>query len=150
MRLIIQRVQEAKVEVEGKPVGEITQGLLVLLGIEDQDADDDIDWLCRKLINMRIFPDQDSIMNLSSLDVEAEILVVSQFTLHASTKKGNRPSFIKSASSEKAKLIYRKFIDQLKQSCSLKIEEGQFGAMMQVSLINDGSVTIFIDSKDKE
>jgi D-tyrosyl-tRNA(Tyr) deacylase len=150
MRSIIQRVTEATVEVDQNVVGSIKHGLLVLLGIEDEDNQEDIDWLARKIVQMRIFADETSNMNLSCLDVRGEILVVSQFTLHASTKKGNRPSFIKSASPEKAKKDYIQFVEHIKQTYPVKVETGVFGADMKVSLVNDGPVTIFIDSKNKE
>ncbi|GGE17237.1 D-aminoacyl-tRNA deacylase [Psychroflexus salis] len=150
MRIVIQRVKEAKVEVQNQVIGKINQGLLVLLGIEADDGFDDIEWLSRKLVNMRIFPDEHSAMNLSCIDVQAEILVVSQFTLHASTKKGNRPSFVKAASPDKAELIYKNFIQHLQDKYSVKIATGKFGAMMQVNLVNDGPVTIIMDSKKRE
>ncbi|GGE30040.1 D-aminoacyl-tRNA deacylase [Psychroflexus planctonicus] len=150
MRIIIQRVSQAKVEVDQDVIGNIGQGLLVLLGIENEDTQEDIEWLSRKLVNMRIFSDEASMMNKSCLDVNGELLVVSQFTLHASTKKGNRPSFIKAAKPEKAEILYNQFVNHLKENYSIKIETGQFGAMMNVSLVNDGPVTLFIDSKQKE
>ena len=149
MRIIIQRVSEAKVEVNQQLVGEISQGLLVLVGIEEEDTQDDLIWLTRKLVNMRIFVDEAANMNYSCLDVKGEILVVSQFTLHASTKKGNRPSFIKAAPPDVAYKLYNQFIQHLQESYSIKVESGKFGAMMKVSLVNDGPVTIFMDSKNK-
>lgn len=150
MRIIIQRVKQAKVEVDKKTVGEINSGLLVLVGIEDADGLDDITWLARKLVNMRIFADENEHMNLSCLDINGEILVVSQFTLHASTKKGNRPSFIKAAKPAQAEHVYHQFVMHLKENYSLAVKTGKFGEMMDVSLVNDGPVTIFMDSKNKE
>lgn len=150
MRVIIQRVSKAQVEVKGLVVGKINQGLLVLLGIEEGDDLEDIVWLSRKIVNLRIFSDENDQMNKSCLAIAGEILVVSQFTLHASTKKGNRPSFIKAASPIKAEELYLKFVQHLQQNFPINIETGTFGAMMQVSLINDGPVTIFMDSKHKE
>lgn len=149
MRLVIQRVSSAKVEVEQQTIGEIQQGLLLLVGVEDADTLDDLTWAAKKVMGMRIFSDQDGKMNLSLLDIKGELLVVSQFTLHASTKKGNRPSFIKAGKPEFAKEMYQKFIDLLKIE-GLKVEQGEFGANMQVSLCNDGPVTITIDTKNKE
>lgn len=150
MRTIIQRVKSASVLVDGKKVAEIGIGLLLLLGIEDEDNEDDINWLSRKIANLRIFDDKDGVINRSVLDIEGEILVVSQFTLHASTKKGNRPSFLKAAKPEIAVPIYEKFIIQLEKEVGQKIQTGIFGAMMDVHLINSGPVTISIDTKNKE
>ena len=150
MRIVIQRVKSASVEVESKTVGKINQGLLLLVGVEDADDEEDIVWLSKKILNMRIFPDDEKPMNQSVLDIKGEILVVSQFTLHASTKKGNRPSFIKAAAPEKAKILYEQLIDRLQTESALQVGSGQFGKMMDVSLINDGPVTIIIDSKNKE
>lgn len=149
MRVVIQRVKESKVEVNEKIIGSIRNGLLILLGIEESDAMDDIDWLSNKILNMRIFSDENGLMNLSVLDIKGELLIVSQFTLHASTKKGNRPSFIKAAKPDIAIPLYEKFITKIKES-NLKVETGEFGADMKVSLINEGPVTIIIDSKNKE
>ena len=150
MRIVIQRVKSASVEVESKTVGKINQGLLLLVGVEDADDEEDIVWLSKKILNMRIFPDDEKPMNQSVLDIKGEILVVSQFTLHASTKKGNRPSFIKAAAPEKAKILYEQLIDRLQTESALQVDSGQFGKMMDVSLINDGPVTIIIDSKNRE
>lgn len=149
MRLLIQRVSEAKVEVDGKVIGAIKKGLLILAGIESEDTAEDIDWLVRKVTSLRIFSDDEGKMNLSIKDIVGEILVVSQFTLHASTKKGNRPSFIKAARPETAVPLLDQFVTQLKTEIS-KVETGEFGADMKVSLCNDGPVTIWIDSKNKE
>jgi D-tyrosyl-tRNA(Tyr) deacylase len=150
MRVIIQRVSEAQVTVNGEAIAAIGKGLLVLLGIEDADNEEDVDWLCGKIARLRIFADQDDLMNLDVVQSGGELLVVSQFTLHAGTKKGNRPSFIKAARPEKAIPLYEKFVERLSQITSKKVQTGAFGAMMQVSLVNDGPVTIFIDSKNKE
>ncbi len=150
MRVIIQRVSEAQVSVNGDVIAAIGKGLLVLLGIEDADSEEDIEWLCGKISRLRIFADQDGLMNLDVIQSRGELLVVSQFTLHAGTKKGNRPSFIKAARPEKAIPLYELFVERLSQDTSQKVQTGSFGAMMQVSLVNDGPVTIFIDSKNKE
>ena len=150
MKVVIQRVQSAQVNVDQKVVGQISSGLLLLVGIEDADGDEDITWLSKKILNMRIFPDEEKPMNRSVQDISGQLLVVSQFTLHASTKKGNRPSFVKAAAPEKARLLYEQLIDRLKIESALTIESGRFGKMMEVSLINDGPVTIILDSKNKE
>lgn len=150
MRVVLQRVKEANVKVENKCVGQIDAGLLVLLGIETSDTEEDVLWLSRKIPTMRIFGDSEGLMNLSLLDIGGSILIVSQFTLHASTKKGNRPSFIKAARPDQAIPLYNSFKHQLKQNGINNIQEGIFGAMMEVSLINDGPVTITMDSKNKE
>ncbi len=150
MRTVIQRVSSASVKVDGEFCGKINNGLMILLGIEDADNQDDTDWLCGKICRLRLFDDENGIMNLSVEDISGEILIVSQFTLHASTKKGNRPSYIKAAKPEVANAIYNSFIQTMKSSTKLKIETGIFGAMMQVELVNDGPVTIIIDSKNKE
>ena len=150
MKVVIQRVQSAQVSVDQKIVGQINSGLLLLVGIEDADEEDDISWLSKKILNMRIFPDEEKPMNRSVQDISGQLLVVSQFTLHASTKKGNRPSFVKAAAPEKARLLYEQLIDRLKIESALPIESGRFGKMMEVSLINDGPVTIILDSKNKE
>lgn len=150
MRVVLQRVKEANVKVENKCVGQIDAGLLVLLGIETSDTEEDVLWLSRKIPTMRIFGDSEGLMNLSLLDIGGSILIVSQFTLHASTKKGNRPSFIKAARPDQAIPLYNSFKHQLKQNGISNIQEGIFGAMMEVSLINDGPVTITMDSKNKE
>jgi D-tyrosyl-tRNA(Tyr) deacylase len=148
MRVVIQRVREASVKINGEIVGEIQQGLLVLLGIEHVDSELDADYLIQKLIHLRIFGDDEGKMNLSVSDISGDLLIVSQFTLFADTKKGNRPSFIRSARPEQARPLYEYFLSQLKNSFSGKIENGVFGANMQVELINDGPVTIIMDSKD--
>ena len=148
MRIVIQRVREASVKINDEIVGEIQQGLLVLLGIEHVDSELDADYLIQKLIHLRIFGDDEGKMNLSVSDISGDLLIVSQFTLFADTKKGNRPSFIRSARPEQARPLYDYFLSQLKKSFSGKIENGVFGANMLVELINDGPVTIIIDSKD--
>ena len=150
MRVVIQRVSEASVKIEEKVTGEISVGLLVLAGFEETDSIEDIEWLSKKIIQLRIFNDDKGIMNLSIQDVKGSILVVSQFTLHATTKKGNRPSYIKAAKPEIAIPLYEKFLKQLEADLGKPIQAGIFGAMMNVSLINDGPVTIYIDTKNKE
>lgn len=150
MKAVIQRVSRASVEVDGKISGEIGEGLLVLLGIEDADTDEDIQWLSNKIVNLRIFNDENGVMNKSVMDVDGNILLVSQFTLHASTKKGNRPSYIKASKPELAVPLYEKMIAQLESDLSKKIQTGIFGADMKVELLNDGPVTIIIDTKNKE
>ncbi len=150
MRVIIQRVKQASVTVEGNVKSKIDKGLLVLLGIEDSDSAEDIVWLCNKIANLRIFDDKEGIMNLSSKDISAEVLVVSQFTLFASTKKGNRPSYIRASKPDTAIPMYEKFCKELEKTINNKIQTGVFGAHMEVELINDGPVTIWIDSKEKE
>ncbi len=150
MKVVIQRVKEASVKVDDKITGTIQHGLLIFLGIEDADNVEDMIWLSNKIVNLRIFNDEDAVMNKSVLDVGGEILLVSQFTLHASTKKGNRPSYIKASKPEIAIPIYEKMILQLQQDLGKPIATGIFGADMKVSLLNDGPVTIIIDSKNKE
>ena len=150
MRVVIQRVKEASVSVQGVKISEIQKGLLILVGVETQDTQQDIDWLVAKVAKLRIFEDLDGAMNVSLQDIGADVIVVSQFTLHASTKKGNRPSFIKAAKPEVAIPLYQGFVDSLEKELDKKIQTGQFGAMMDVALINDGPVTITIDSKNKE
>lgn len=150
MRIVIQRVSEASVAVEGSITGAIGKGLLVLMGIEDADTDEDISWLSNKITSLRIFNDVDGVMNLSVKDTGGDILLVSQFTLHASTKKGNRPSYIKASKPDFAIPMYEKMILQLEKDLGSKIATGIFGADMKVSLINDGPVTIVIDSKNRE
>lgn len=150
MRAIIQRVSQASVEVEGKVVAEIATGLLILLGIEQEDNQEDIEWLSAKIARMRIFSDANDLMNLSLQDVNGDAIVVSQFTLHAATKKGNRPSFIKAARPEIAIPLYENFVLQLEKELSRKVQTGKFGADMKVRLLNDGPVTIFMDSKNRE
>ena len=150
MKIVIQRVSKASVTIEGKVSGKIGYGLLVLLGIEDADAEEDITWLSNKILNLRIFNDDAGIMNRSVLEIGGEILLISQFTLHASTKKGNRPSYIKASKPEVAIPLYEKMIAQLEKDSGKKIQTGIFGADMKVELLNDGPVTIVIDSKNKE
>ncbi|HUH50907.1 MAG TPA: D-aminoacyl-tRNA deacylase [Flavobacterium sp.] len=150
MRAVIQRVSEASVSIEGKIKSSINKGLLVLVGIEDADADEDIKWLCQKIVNLRIFPDEQDVMNTSILDQGGDILVVSQFTLHASTKKGNRPSYINAAKPNIAIPMYEEFVAQLERHLNKKVQTGEFGADMKVSLVNDGPVTIMMDTKNKE
>lgn len=150
MRVLIQRVTEASVTIDNKMKSRISEGLLILLGIEDSDSQDDIEWLCNKVVNLRIFDDKDGVMNLSALDIDAEMLVVSQFTLHASTKKGNRPSYIRASKPNIAIPLYKQFCKTLEEKLSKPVATGEFGADMQVALINDGPVTIWIDSKTKE
>lgn len=150
MRSVIQRVAWASVTVEGKKVSEIKNGLLILLGIEDADGKEDIEWLSRKMANLRIFNDEDGVMNKSLLDVDGEAIVVSQFTLHAATKKGNRPSYIKASKPEVAIPLYEAFVKQLEKDLGKKVGTGVFGADMKVELLNDGPVTITFDTKNKE
>ncbi len=150
MRALIQRVSQASVSINEQVKTKINQGLLVLLGIEESDNHDDIDWLCKKIAQLRIFDDNQGIMNLSIQDIDGELLVISQFTLHARTKKGNRPSYIKAARPEIAIPLYEKFINTMSDFIKEEIQTGEFGAMMQVSLTNDGPVTIIIDTKNKE
>ena len=150
MRVVIQRVKQASVSVHGVLVSEIQKGLLILLGIETDDTQQDIDWLVAKVAKLRIFEDSKGLMNKSLQDMQAEVIVVSQFTLHASTKKGNRPSFIRVAKPDVAIPLYQGFIDGLQKQLNKKVQTGEFGAMMDVALINDGPVTISIDTKNKE
>ena len=150
MRVVVQKVTQASVVIENQTVASINKGLLVLVGIEDTDTSDDIAWLSAKIVNLRVFDDDKGVMNLSVKDVEGEVLIVSQFTLHASTKKGNRPSYIRAARPEVAIPIYQAFIKHTETLLGKPIPTGQFGAMMQVSLCNDGPVTILIDTKNKE
>lgn len=150
MRVVIQRVTEASCTVDGKVTGEINNGLLVLMGIEDTDTDEDITWLSNKIINLRIFNDEVGVMNKSLMDVDGDILLISQFTLHAATKKGNRPSYIKASKPEFAIPMYEKMIRQLENDLSKKIQTGIFGADMKIRLLNDGPVTIIIDTKQKD
>lgn len=150
MKTVIQRVSEASVTIEQKIVAQINQGLLVLVGIEEMDTIEDINWLVSKIANLRVFADENEVMNLSVKEVHGDIIVVSQFTLHASTKKGNRPSYIKAAKPDFAIPMYETFVKQLEKEIEKNIQTGQFGADMKVSLINDGPVTIIIDSKNKE
>lgn len=151
MRIVIQRCTQASVSIGGQKKSEIGQGMMILLGIEDADTDDDIDWLCRKIVGLRIFNDEQGVMNLPITEVAgASILLVSQFTLMASTKKGNRPSYIRASRPEFAIPMYEKFIAHLGQLFGKEIQTGEFGADMQVELINDGPVTILIDSQNKQ
>src|SRR5690625_4435210 len=150
MRVVIQRVQKANVKIADEVVGEIEGGLLVLLGVEEADTQEDIDWLVRKVSRLRVFDDENGVMNLSLVDTGKQALVVSQFTLHASTRKGNRPSYIKAARPEFAEPMYEKFVKALEKEIGKPVPTGGFGAMMEVSSINDGPVTIIIDSKTRE
>lgn len=150
MKVVLQRVSEAFVTIEGTVVANIQQGLLVLIGIEDADNQEDINWLTAKIANLRIFGDENDIMNLSVKDVDGEMIVVSQFTLHAQTKKGNRPSYIKASKPEIAIPRYEAFVKQMETELGKKVQTGEFGADMKVSLVNDGPVTIIIDTKNKE
>ena len=150
MRAVIQRVSEASCNVNGEITGTIQQGFLVLLGIEDADTEDDLTWLAQKIANMRVFGDENDLMNKALADIDGSILLISQFTLFAQTKKGNRPSFIRAAKAEKAIPLYEKMILELEKLTSKKTETGIFGADMKISLVNDGPVTITIDSKNKE
>lgn len=150
MRCVIQRVSEASVTIDEKVKSSIGLGLMVLVGIEEADNDEDIEWLCGKISKLRIFGDEAGVMNCSVMDVNGEILLISQFTLHASTKKGNRPSYLKAAKPEFAIPMYEKFIFQLQKETGKKIFTGEFGADMKVRLLNDGPVTIVIDSKNRE
>ena len=150
MRVVIQKVTQASVSIENQTVASINKGLLVLVGIEDTDTNDEIVWLSAKIVNLRVFDDDNGVMNLSVKEVGGEVLIVSQFTLHAATKKGNRPSYIKAARPEVAIPIYEVFIKQVESLLGKRVPTGQFGAMMQVSLCNDGPVTILIDTKNKE
>lgn len=150
MKVVIQRVAEASVTVDHAVVAKIQKGLLVLVGIEDADNQEDIEWLAGKIVNLRIFGDENDVMNLSVKEVNGEIIVVSQFTLHALTKKGNRPSYIKASKPEIAIPLYEKFVQQLEKESVKKVQTGIFGADMKVSLLNDGPVTIVMDSKIKE
>lgn len=150
MRAVIQRVQKASVSIDGCVKSSIGNGLLILLGIEESDREQDGEWLSGKIVRLRVFRDANGVMNLSLLDVKGELLVISQFTLHASTKKGNRPSYIRAAKPELAIPLYEKFIHQLETDTGQKVMTGEFGAYMQVELVNDGPVTILIDSKNRE
>lgn len=150
MRVVIQRVKSASVTVDQQVVGQVGSGLLVFVGIEDADDQDDIQWLSGKITQLRIFADDDGVMNRSVLDIGGEVLLVSQFTLHASTRKGNRPSYIRAARPEKAIPLYEQMIRQLQEDLGKPIATGSFGADMQVALVNDGPVTIWIDSRQRE
>ncbi len=150
MRVLIQRVSEASVTIEGKVKSSIGSGLLVLLGVEAEDTTQDIEWLCGKITRLRIFNDENEVMNLSIKDIDGEMIVVSQFTLHASTKKGNRPSYIKAAKPDIAIPMYEQFVKQMESELGKPVQTGEFGADMKVRLLNDGPVTIWIDSKNRE
>jgi D-tyrosyl-tRNA(Tyr) deacylase len=150
MRAVIQRVSSASVKVDGNVTGEIQQGLLVLVGIENSDGQEDLEWLSGKIVNLRIFNDEEGVMNKSVKDIEGGVLVVSQFTLHAATKKGNRPSYIRASKPEMAVPMYEQFKQQLATELGKEIQSGIFGADMKVELLNDGPVTIIIDTKNKE
>lgn len=149
MIVVIQRVSEASVKIDGVTKSSIGTGMMILVGIENEDGEEDISWLSKKIVNLRIFPDEQEVMNKSLLDVSGEILLISQFTLQASTKKGNRPSYIKAARPEVAIPLYEKFIQTLENDLGKRIGTGEFGADMKVSLVNDGPVTIMIDTKNK-
>ncbi|TPD68231.1 D-aminoacyl-tRNA deacylase [Flavobacterium microcysteis] len=150
MKVVIQRVSQASVTIEGEKVSEIQSGLLILVGFEDSDTQEDIQWLSAKIANLRIFGDENDVMNLSVKDVNGEVIIVSQFTLHASTKKGNRPSYIKASKPDIAIPLYENFISQMEADLGKKVQTGRFGADMKVALLNDGPVTIVIDTKSKE
>ncbi len=150
MRVVVQRVSSAKVDIEGRTNAAIGKGLLLLLGIETSDGAEDIDWLVRKIVQLRIFDDSEGVMNLCLTDIEGEALVVSQFTLHASTKKGNRPSYIRAARPEVAIPLYEVFVSMLETQLTKRVGTGVFGANMQVSLVNDGPVTIIFDTRNKD
>ena len=150
MRAVIQRVSQASVSIDKQLKSAINNGLLILLGIVDSDTSEDIDWLCNKIVNLRVFSDEDGVMNHSIKDIYGDALVVSQFTLHASIKKGNRPSYIKAAKPEAAIPLYDEFVEKLKILLGKPVSTGEFGAIMDVSLANDGPVTIIIDTKNKE
>ncbi len=150
MRVVIQKVKSASVTVEGNGIASIDKGLLILVGIENADKEEDIDWLVKKIVQLRIFEDENDVMNLSVQDVDGEVIVVSQFTLHASIKKGNRPSYIRAAKPDFAIPMYEKFVAAVESALGKKVGTGKFGAMMDVALVNDGPVTIIIDSKQKD
>lgn len=150
MKALIQRVSQSSVTIDGTIVASIQKGLLILVGIEEADTKEDIEWLSSKIVNLRIFADENDVMNLSVKDINGDAIIVSQFTLHASTKKGNRPSYIKAAKPDIAIPIYNQFIQQIEKDLEKKVQTGQFGADMKVSLLNDGPVTILIDTKNKE
>ncbi len=150
MRAVIQRVTKASVSIENMLKASIGKGLLVLVGIEEADNDKDLEWLCSKIVRLRIFNDYNGVMNLSVQDIGGEIMAVSQFTLHAKTKKGNRPSYIKAARPEQAIPIYNRFVARLTELLGREVKTGEFGAMMQIELVNDGPVTIIVDTREKE
>lgn len=148
MKLVLQRVSSAEVKVDNKIVGTIQRGFLVLVGFASSDEENDLDNVCKKIIALRVFPDENSKMNLSLAQVQGEVLLVSQFTLYADLKKGNRPSFIEAANPEKAKILYEKFVEKLKSELGERLKTGIFGAKMQISLVNEGPVTLILDTKD--
>ncbi len=150
MRVVIQRVQHASVTIDGNLKSKIGKGLLILVGIEDRDTQEDIEWLCKKIAHLRIFDDENGVMNKSVVEVDGEILVVSQFTLHASTKKGNRPSYLKASKPEYAIPMYESFCSEMGLQLGKEVQTGTFGAVMKVELLNDGPVTILIDTQNKE
>jgi D-tyrosyl-tRNA(Tyr) deacylase len=150
MKAVIQRVSQASVNIDGVKVADIQKGLLVLIGFEDSDTQEDILWLTTKIANLRIFADENQVMNVSLKDIDGDLIIVSQFTLHGSTKKGNRPSYIKAAKPEIAVPLYEAFIAQMENELGKKVQTGQFGADMKVALVNDGPVTIVIDTKNRE
>lgn len=150
MRTVIQRVTRASVTINGEIKSQIGKGLMILIGIEDKDSREDIEWLAKKIINLRVFNDENGIMNRSVLEVEGEIMVISQFTLHASTKKGNRPSYIKASKPDIAIPLYEAFCSEMSRQLSNKVATGEFGADMKIELVNDGPVTILIDSQNRE
>jgi D-aminoacyl-tRNA deacylase len=150
MKAVIQRVSEASVTIEGIKVADIKSGLLILIGIEDADTQEDVDWLSAKIVKLRIFGDDEGLMNRSIEDINGDIIVVSQFTLHAATKKGNRPSYIRAAKPDIAIPLYEAFVKQMEKDLGKKVQTGEFGADMKVALLNDGPVTIIIDTKNKE
>uniref|UniRef100_UPI0039A55229 D-aminoacyl-tRNA deacylase n=1 Tax=Ornithobacterium rhinotracheale TaxID=28251 RepID=UPI0039A55229 len=150
MRIIIQRVKHAKVEVAEQLIGKIGQGLMILIGFEAEESEEEFEWLSQKIVNLRIFPDENGVMNRSILEADGEILLVSQFTLHAATKKGNRPSYLRAAKPDLAIPYYEKMIATLGQKLGKPVQTGKFGADMQISLLNDGPVTIIIDTKQKD
>ena len=150
MRVVIQRVKKCTVVIDHKLHSEISQGLLIFLGIEEADKSEDIEWLCHKISNLRVFDDDAGVMNLSVREIQGDLMVVSQFTLHASTKKGNRPSYIRAAHPDTAVPLYNQFVKTLEKISGIKVKTGEFGAMMNVALFNDGPVTLIIDSKARE
>jgi len=150
MKVVIQRVSYSTVSIDAKIVAEIQKGLMVLVGIEDSDTPEDVTWLTSKIVNLRIFGDENDVMNLSVKDIDGDIIIVSQFTLHAATKKGNRPSYIKASKAKIAIPMYEEFIAQMQKDLGKKVQTGVFGADMKVALLNDGPVTIIIDSKNRE
>ena len=150
MKVVVQRVSEASVSIENKTVASIKNGFLILLGITNEDTQEDIDWLCKKIVNLRVFPDENGMMNKSLIDINGDLILVSQFTLYASTKKGNRPSFINAAKPDIAIPLYKSFIASLERGLNKNIQTGEFGVDMKVNLVNDGPVTIIINSKQRD